>query len=83
MVRGYRSDAHARIWLDSGTEEGDAPRQVIDDLRLLRDALLEKGWREGINLRTREVGGAGHNERAWGARFGEVLRYLFPREESR
>jgi predicted alpha/beta superfamily hydrolase len=83
MVRAYRSGVRARIWLDSGTEEGDAPRQVIHDLRLLRDTLIEKGWRDGIDLRTQEVRGAGHHERAWGARFGEVLRYLFPREESK
>jgi predicted alpha/beta superfamily hydrolase len=82
MVRAYQFATRPRIWLDSGTEEGDAPQQVIDDLRLLRDALIEKGWREGIDLRTCEVGGAGHNERAWAGRFDEVLRYLFPREES-
>ena len=51
---------------------------MIADLRILRDALLEKGWREDVDLRYREVPGAGHNEHAWGARFGEVLRYLFP-----
>jgi len=67
-----------RIWLDAGTAEGNSPRQVIDDLRLLRNALLEKGWREGTDLLYREVPGAGHNEQAWGARFGDVLKYLFP-----
>ena len=82
MVRAYKSAARPRLWLDAGTEEGDAPRRVIDDLRLLRDALVEKGWREGSDLRFCEVAGAGHNESAWGARFGDVLRYLFPREES-
>ena len=82
MVRAYKSGSRPRIWLDAGTDEGDSPRQVIDDLRLLRDALVEKGWREGSDLRVCEIGGAGHNERAWAARFGEVLTYLFPREES-
>ena len=79
MVRAYKSDVRARIWLDSGTEEGDAPQAGVSDLKLLRDALVEKGWREGIDLRYTVVAGAGHNERAWGARFGEVLQYLFPR----
>jgi predicted alpha/beta superfamily hydrolase len=82
MVRAYKFPSRARIWLDSGTEEGDAPGQAIDDLRTLRDALVEKGWREGVDLRTCEIGGAGHNEYAWGSRFGEVLRYLFPREDA-
>ena len=79
MVRAYQFEARARIWLDSGTEEGDAPHQSIADLNLLRDALTERGWREGVDLRCSEVSGAGHNEHAWGARFGEVLQYLFPR----
>jgi predicted alpha/beta superfamily hydrolase len=82
MVRAYKSPSRARIWLDAGTEEGDAPGQVIRDLRLLRDVLVANRWREGVDLRTCEVAGARHNEQAWGARFGEVLRYLFPWEES-
>lgn len=77
MVRRSHLASRPRIWLDAGTEEGEG---VIADLRVLRDALSEKGWREGVNLSYREVSGAGHNEHAWGARFGDVLRYLFPSE---
>jgi len=51
---------------------------VIAELRMLRDALLARGWREGVDLRYSEVQGAAHNEDAWGARFGTVLEYLFP-----
>jgi predicted alpha/beta superfamily hydrolase len=80
MVRAYSFEGRARIWLDSGTDEGDAPCQTIADLKLLRDALSGKGWREGVDLRCGEVAGGRHNEGAWGARFGEVLQYLFPRE---
>ena len=80
MVRAYAFAGRARIWLDSGTEEGDAPCQTIADLKLLRDALTEKGWQEGVDLRCCEVAGGAHNEGSWGARFGEVLQYLFPRE---
>jgi predicted alpha/beta superfamily hydrolase len=79
MVRAYKFDGRARIWLDSGTDEGDAPEQAVTDLKLLRNALTEKGWCEGVDLRCSEVPGAGHNERAWGARFGDVLQFLFPR----
>ena len=80
MVRAYKFEVRARIWLDTGTEEGDAPHQSIADLKLLRDALMEKGWREGVDMRCSEVPGAPHHERAWGARFGDVLQYLFPRQ---
>ena len=82
IVRAYKFEPRARIWLDSGTEEGDSPRAGIADLKLLCEALTEKGWREGIDLCCTVVPGAGHNEQAWAARFGDVLRYLFPREDS-
>jgi predicted alpha/beta superfamily hydrolase len=74
MVRQYKAPLRPRIWLDSGTRED---HRVIDDLRLLRDALLEKGWVEGDTLHSREIEGAGHNEAAWAARFGDVLKCLF------
>lgn len=73
IVRQFRGGARPRIWLDTGTQEGDRPQPVVEDARLLRDALVERGWREGDDLVYREYAGAGHNERAWGARFGEVL----------
>jgi predicted alpha/beta superfamily hydrolase len=77
-IEGYRLTVRPRIWLDAGTEEGDAPEHVIADLRKLRAALMEKGWREGVDLRYSEVDGAGHHESAWAVRFGPVLQYLFP-----
>lgn len=69
-----------RIWLDIGTNEGDKPERILEDVRLVRDALVEKGWREGADLNYMEIEGAAHNETAWRDRFGCVLRYLFPRE---
>jgi predicted alpha/beta superfamily hydrolase len=77
MVRLYKAPVRPRIWLDTGTEEGEFPQQVVADTRLLRDSLKEKGWREGVDLSYVEIAGAAHNERAWGARLGGVLRYLF------
>jgi predicted alpha/beta superfamily hydrolase len=78
MVDGYRFPVRPRIWMDAGTAEGDAPEQVIEELRMLRQALLAKGWREGVDLQSWEAQGAAHNEEAWAARFGMVLEYLFP-----
>ncbi len=80
LIRQHERGGRARIWLDSGTCEGES---VVEDLRMLRDALVEKGWREGETLRYAEVEGAGHNEQAWAARFGAVLEWLFPRVSSR
>jgi predicted alpha/beta superfamily hydrolase len=80
LVSAYDSRVRPRIWLDAGTAEGDWAGQTVRDLKLLRDALLERGWRQSIDLKCEEVCGAAHNEQAWGARFGGVLEYLFPAE---
>jgi predicted alpha/beta superfamily hydrolase len=77
MVRRFGGGVRPRIWLDTGTEEGDNPRQVVEDARLLRDVLVERGWREEADLLYREFAGAGHNEAAWASRFGEMLRWLW------
>ena len=68
-----------RIWLDIGTAEGDTADQIVADVRALGEALIAKGWIVDDNLKYTEVEGAGHNEAAWAARFGDVLAWLFPR----
>jgi enterochelin esterase-like enzyme len=82
MVRRFAGAARPRIWLDTGTQEGDAPQQVVDDARLLRDVLVERGWHEGADLNYREYEGAGHNEGAWASRLGEILVCLFGKGEA-
>jgi predicted alpha/beta superfamily hydrolase len=77
IVAGFRARTRPRIWLDIGTDEGANPEKVVEDARLLRQALGAKGWREGDNLCYREFPGAGHNEQAWAGRFALVLEYLF------
>jgi predicted alpha/beta superfamily hydrolase len=79
MAASYKSAIRPRIWLDAGTEEGDSPPQNMEDLRLLRDTLLARGWRDPVDLKYLEAQGAGHNEAAWAARLPEALGYLFPR----
>jgi predicted alpha/beta superfamily hydrolase len=79
IVSGFRATSRPKIWLDIGSEEGNNPARVVDDTRLLRDALVDKGWREEENLCYREFEGAGHNEGAWAYRFGMVLEWLYGR----
>lgn len=67
-----------KVWLDVGTEEGSNPRGTRRDVRLLRDVLLRKGWKEGQNLYYYEDEGAGHTEGAWAARLPHALQFLFP-----
>jgi predicted alpha/beta superfamily hydrolase len=66
---------HPRIWLDMGTAEG---ARHVRDAELLDRLLLRWGWRDGVDLSFVEAEGAVHDEEAWGERFGEMLRFLFP-----
>ncbi|MFL6335614.1 MAG: alpha/beta hydrolase [Pyrinomonadaceae bacterium] len=76
-VAALQSKTDARIWLDMGTEEG--PR-AITEARLLRDALLAKGWNLDQDLHYFEAHGARHTETAWAQRVEPILRYLYPRQ---
>jgi predicted alpha/beta superfamily hydrolase len=62
-----------KIWLDTGTNEPGWERA-----RVLRDLLLEKGWRLYDDLQYFEAEGADHSEGAWAYRFEAVLRFLYP-----
>lgn len=74
-VAAVPSKLPLRIWLDAGTGEG---QEVTSDTRMLRDALVAKGWSLDGDLKYHEAEGHGHDERSWAARMGDVLRYLFP-----
>jgi predicted alpha/beta superfamily hydrolase len=79
IVRRVRSLSYKpplRIWLSVGMEEGE---EALDATRLVRDALVAKGWMIGEDLEYREVEGAPHNEAAWAEQVDPVLRYLFPK----
>ena len=74
-VHELKAKLPLRIWLDSGTAEG---ADVTRDTRLLRDALVSKGWVIGRDLSYLEAEGGGHNEQSWATRVEGVLRFLFP-----
>ena len=83
FINEYAQAARPRMWVDVGMAEGSQPQDIVEDTRALRAALLDKGWREGDTLSYHEIAGADHSERAWAARFGAVLAYLFPLKASR
>jgi predicted alpha/beta superfamily hydrolase len=77
FVEALKRKPRVRLWVDTGTAEEDWPQT-----RLLRDALISRGWREhgpDADFRYLEIAGAGHHESAWAARIGEVLRWLWPK----
>lgn len=76
-VQALSSMRPLSIWIDIGTAEGSGTGPVAD-AQSLRDALVNKGWHLGGDLAYREYAGAMHNEAAWAARFGDVLRFLYP-----
>ena len=64
-----------RIWLDIGKREGP---QIKHQVRALKEMLLANGWRSNEDFAYFEFPGAQHEESAWAARFGEVLKFLYP-----
>lgn len=62
-----------RIYLDVGTEEGDA---TLADARRMRELLQAKDYGAADALRYLEDEGAPHTESAWAERFADVIRYL-------
>jgi predicted alpha/beta superfamily hydrolase len=76
-VEALPAKPETRLWLDIGAREDAA---ALDQVRRLRDALVRKGWREGVDLHYEEPAGAAHDEAAWAKRVPDVLLFLFPRE---
>ena len=68
----------AKVWLDVGCHEGSNPRGTLRDVRLLRDVLVRKGWKAGINLFYYEDPHGAHDENAWARRAPDMLQFLFP-----
>jgi predicted alpha/beta superfamily hydrolase len=64
-----------RIWLDIGKREGS---RIKHQVRALREILLANGWRTDLDFAYYEIPEARHEEAAWAARFGEVLKFLYP-----
>jgi predicted alpha/beta superfamily hydrolase len=77
-IREARSKPKNRLWVDMGTAEG---RKGLDDARLLKAALVELGFHEGVDLHYAEYEGATHSENAWAERVGPMLEWLFPAAE--
>lgn len=76
--RDGRWAAGKRVWLDMGTEEsgwGDEGGHVLRTRRM-GEALVRAGLSVGEDLRCEIVEGGQHNEAAWAARVGEVIRHL-------
>lgn len=74
-IRALYTAPPLRIWLSTGTAEGEG---VVAGARRVRDALLAKGWVQGETLHYEEVEGGRHTESAWAAIAPAMLQFLFP-----
>jgi predicted alpha/beta superfamily hydrolase len=62
-----------RIYMDAGTGEG---REVLEDLRRMKEILLAKSYRLGKDLLCLVEMGGRHEERAWGRRLRREMYFL-------
>jgi predicted alpha/beta superfamily hydrolase len=74
-VNEYDGPPWPKIWLDVGDGEG---KRVHADVDLLYERLKTNGWKPEINIHYQLAVGATHDEAAWAARVGDMLRFLFP-----
>jgi len=70
---GNRPLPPGRLWLDTGTEEGDG---MLDSVRRLRDTLEARGLTPGPRFEYVEDEGATHQEEHWGRRMRRALPFL-------
>jgi enterochelin esterase-like enzyme len=75
FVNEYDGPPWPRIWLDVGDNEG---KRTHGDVELLYKRLVVNGWKPEVNLHYQMVHGGTHDEAAWAARVGDMLRFLFP-----
>jgi predicted alpha/beta superfamily hydrolase len=81
-IRKLRERLPQQIWLDIGTCEGQNPEACVRNAKDLAAALVAKGWQPGYDFKFVEDQGAGHNEKAWGYRMRDALKFLFPPENA-
>ncbi len=74
-VNEYDGPPWPKIWLDVGDGEG---RRVHADVDLLYQRLKTNGWKPEVNIHYQLAVGGTHDEAAWAARVGDMLRFLFP-----
>lgn len=74
-VRALNAAPPLRVWLSTGTAEGEG---VVAGARRVRDALVAKGWTQGESMHYQEIEGAGHSESAWADVAPAMLHFLYP-----
>lgn len=69
-----------RLWLDTGTGEGEL---MLESVRRLRDVIEARGLTPGPRFEYVEEEDAGHHEEHWGKRMRRALPFLVGRSDRR
>jgi len=83
FVRAAGTPQPVKLWLDIGTDEGEAAGPLVEfnkgvhDCRRLVKVLAAKGYEDETDLHYEEVEGGRHHEMDWAARVDRMLLYFF------
>lgn len=84
QAQSSKPSPRPRLWIDIGTREGRPGGNTgeasgpVESCRRLVEALRERGYRDGVDLKYEEVPDGRHHESDWAQRFDRVLTFLFP-----
>ncbi|MES3025421.1 MAG: alpha/beta hydrolase-fold protein [Pseudomonadota bacterium] len=73
MITALPARVPVNFYIDAGTKDDG-----LEDTVGMRDAMLAKGYRDGVDLMFYSADGASHNEKSWAARVEKPLLWFFP-----
>ncbi len=73
MVTKSAARVPVRFYIDAGTSDDG-----LDELLLMRDAMLRQGYVSGADLFAYSAEGGSHNEKSWATRVAQPLAWFFP-----
>lgn len=73
LVKHAPQHVPVKFYLDAGTSNDG-----LEESQQMRDALLARGYRNGVDLYFVAAEGASHNEKSWAARVDRPLVWFFP-----
>jgi predicted alpha/beta superfamily hydrolase len=72
MITQLPARVPVKFYIDAGTKDDG-----LEDTRMMRDAMLAQGYRQGVDLFFYSAEGASHNETSWAARVEKPLTFFF------